>query len=230
MRTVSRNLRLILPALIALAAATARAQQPAVRLGAAPLYADATGDLGLYLGPGYGAAAELHWRQSRGAVGLRFDFAYRRFAPATRARPWPGAIPLYIQTGAHILTVLGGPEVTLERGRSSVSLAAALGVASRVTSSALDLPTDSARFFRGTTFSGLAPAGEAIAEALWRVASGNTPMWVGVSVGVLTMGDLDLVREENVPFGVISGAYLNPTPTPATFIGARAGVVIGLRD
>jgi hypothetical protein len=156
---------------------------------------------------------------------------FLRFPATTRERPLGGtsSIPLYISTGSSLWMVTAGPSLRVERGRLALALTAAAGVAQYANTSALRTVGDSARYERSASFGGLAGVVRGEGAGALRVGKRAAPVWLEAAGGWTGATRTDFVRETNITVGVISGAYLAPTPTALTWIGGRVGVVIGRR-
>jgi len=217
----------MVPALaLSLYTAAAAAQEHRIVVGAGPEIGWATGTLGTYLGPAVGAGASVRWHLS--PLSLRLDADYAQFLSTRVARPYPGTTAdVDIETTMRAFTVLGGPEVGMRMGRISARVTASAGVARSATTSTLSGLGDPTYYSRSTTFDDLTWALAAGGGTGVLISGGHTPVWVVVDGSYRRTGDVRIVREDALRSGVISGLYLPPTPTPASWVVVRLFVAIG---
>jgi hypothetical protein len=203
--------------------ATAQDQRLAL-VGRAEL-ARATESFGRYLGSGYGFSVGVVGR--RGIATLALDAQYLRFPPASRARPL-GSATVTITTGLRAIVLSAGPGLWLSRGRMSVGAGLAGGIARTTATSDVGGLGDPDRLSRGVVNNDLTWMASGTFGTAVRLARGSRPVTLEFGLGWATTGDLRLVREENLPIGVISGVYLPPTPTAGSWLTARLGLSVGL--
>ena len=188
------------------------------------------GTLGSYVGPGVGVGAAIRVPFGRSAFAISVGADYLDAGPTTDTRQWGGPTSPYsvtIATGTRVFALGAGPEADVERGPLRVGIGAGAGVAHVTNTSAVSGLYDLDPFARGTAHSGVTWMLSAGADARVRVAGNRTPVRLELSLRWLGMGPTGIVREDHLPVGQISGAYLYPTPTETRFLVARAGVAIG---
>lgn len=202
------------------------AAQGPVELAAGPAVTGPAGTLARYLGVGYGADLSLRLGPRR--VGLRVAGEYAWFPQATRARPFAGGTVM-LTTGLRVLQFTGGPEWRVGVGRLQAGVGAGVGVARYASTSAVSGIGDPDRFTRAVTYDDLAWAATAGAGLALRLGAARAPLAVRLEGRYARSGDLRIVREENLPTGVLSGVYLPPTPTPGARLTGSLLVVVPLR-
>lgn len=211
----------IAAALLAVAAPLAAQQRftggPVLR-AAHPL-----GTMGEYLdnAAGFGFAF-----QPPGALPLRVEAGLLRFATRTAARTYngQGTTPIDITSSARILLVVGGPQ--LSAGIAGLRIAAGLlgGAAHVSATGSTVLAGDPQQVQRANTYTTITWAG----GVRGAVALPLGPSELAIDVAWLRLGETEFLREYNLPIGVISGIYLNPTPYPPAFVTAGLSLRVAL--
>jgi len=216
---------------LALAAPLARAvsaQEPRVMVGAGPVYGRATGSLSPYVGGAWGAGGFVAFGPAQRMARLRIDADYVRFVPATAARPYRAALPVFITSGSQVFAATAGPEVRLPLGRVRVSAGAGAGFAASTNTGAVSGIGTDARFSGATAFSDLTLAYAGGGGVGLDLGGGRTSVWLDLSARYLGTGPTRWVREGNIPVGYISGVYLKPTRSPTTLVVYRLAVSVGV--
>lgn len=188
------------------------------------------GTIGSYVDPGVGVGAAVRVPLGRTAFALSVAADYLDAGPTTGTRQWGGPTSPYsvtIATGTRVFAFGAGPEADVERGPLRVGIGLGAGVAQVTNTSAVSGLYDLDPFARATAHSSVTWMLAAGADARLRVAGRQTPVRLELSLRWLGMGPTGMVREDHLPVGQISGAYLYPTPTETRFLVARAGVAIG---
>ncbi len=218
-----RVTRLILCAVVTILPAAAFAQAPPVLVGVGLSYAHATATLGEYVGGAYGAAAVV--RMPGRHFGARVDADFLSFPTTTSARPFLGTGPeVWISTSMKSFTLTVGPEARLSRGRFSAGVFGGVGLARFSNSSSLTGLSSDPRFGGAATFGDVTVAAQGGAIFGLEVGSGVT---MELAARYVVTGETSFVTEENLRAGVISGLYMVPTPTRASFFALRLGVFLG---
>jgi len=213
---------------LVVAASAVTAQGPRVHVGAGPIYVQPTGSLGRYVSGAHGLGGFAEFGPSTGALNLRVDGDFLRFAPNTSARPFRGSQPVFITTGSQIFTVTAGPEVRVGLGRLRMSAIAGGGFVSSTNTGAVTGIATPDRFSGATTFGDLTLAYAGGAGLGLRVGGGATPVWLDVSTRYVGTAPTRWVREGNLPVGYISGVYLQPTKSPTTLVAYQVSVSVGV--
>jgi hypothetical protein len=170
-----------------------------------------------YFVPGRGIAVSMRAAREGSPFVLTGDAEYLHFGDHTASKPYNGTGPaVAITSAADILLIGAGPGLVLRKGRFHAGVQAGAGVAY----------THAA----GRTASGTSPQNDranTYTTLTWQVQGGAA---LGVRLGgspgaarlelsgrVVHAGETDFLREYNLPVGVISGLYINPTPYAPTF-------------
>lgn len=174
--------------------------------GGAQFYAATPiGTMDDYFGTGTGFGLVLH-----GPKKLRFDGTWSHFGTTNVQRPLggSGSVNIGIGSSAEIITVLGGPELEmpLESFRLTFGGQAGLGYVQSTGSTVL--PGDPQKVQRSNTYGTFTYAAAGRFGIAHRLGSGR----VALGYAFVFMGEADFLTENNLPIGVISGIYLNPTP------------------
>ena len=171
---------------------------------AAPL-----GTMGDYFGRGAGFGMTL--RSGPGPVRWRIQTSYTRFNPHTVIRGYNGNdnMPIFLTSGATLMTVVAGPEVAARVGRTRLAAGAGAGLVHVLASGSTRFTGDPPLVNRSNTFSSVTWAGQLYASVGRRVSPAADILVEG---SVAQLGRTKFLREFNLPIGQISGMYLNPTP------------------
>jgi len=182
-----------------------------------------TGTMADYFGNGTGFGLTLS--RPTGPVMLRIDAVWTRFGERTVTRQLNGAgPPIGITSSGNFLTALAGPEGELRLGGWRGGLAAQGGLGYVQSTGSTILPGDPAQVQRSNTYSTFTWAVSAGASLAHRVGSGR----LSLAYSVVQIGKSDFLREYNLPIGVISGIYLNPTPYPPLYTTASLALTFPL--
>ncbi len=203
---------------------SAAAQESRTHIGAGPVYVQATGSLANYLAGGYGLGAFVIVGPESRPLKLRIDAEYLWFPSTTRNRPYTLTTPAIITTGSGIFTAAAGPRLRIELGRVQLSAALGAGIARLSNTGSVSLGIGS-NVNRATTFSNLTYALSAGPEASLRLGNG-APVRLALSARYLFIGSSPWLREGNLPVGIISGAYLNPTWSVAAMWVYRLSITV----
>jgi len=215
--------RLVGCAAVTLLPAAALAQAPSLLSGVGLSYAHATATLGDYIGGGYGVTAAV--RIAGRHFGVRLDADFLRFPSTTRSRPFLGTGPMVeITTGMRVFTLAIGPEAHVSAGRFSAGVFGSAGLAQFANTSSLTGLGDDPRFARSETFGDLTAAVHGGAVFDLEVGSHVTMELVA---RYTVTGETGFTREVNLRYGVLSGLYMVPTPTRASFFTLRLGMFFG---
>lgn len=182
-------------------------------------YGAPAGTMGDYLGPARGLGATM--RAVRAGSALRFagDVEVLNFAQRTVTRPYAGSGPdIDITSSAEVLLLGAGPELGFGAGRFDFAVQAGLGgayVHAAGQTSGLGTSPQNERGNTFTTFTWQVQGGVALG---YRLGSGTRAPRAALAGRVVQAGTTDFLREYNLPIGVISGLYPNPTPYAPRFV------------
>ena len=211
--------------LLALAAGSAQAQSargwtaaPGARAGFA------LGTMAEYLGTGYGMG--IAFRGPPRPLRFHGDVALTRFGARTVHRRLNGTGPFIgITSNASVITMVAGPEAGLDLGGWRLGFGWDAGVTHVQSTGSTILAGDPSQVLRSNTYG----------STTWAVAvraSGSHALSRQVALNaeasVTYLGQVDFLREYNLPIGVISGIYLYPTPYRPRFASAAISLVVGL--
>ena len=216
----------ILPALALLLPAAPLAAQSRVAFTATPAIAVGfpAGTMAGYLGAAAGIALGI--RRGEGVVRLRGDLTWMHFGSRSISRAYNGTGPaIGITSSANVMLAMGGPELSLRRGRMRAALGIEGGAAHVLATGSTVLPGDPAQVNRSNTYATLTWAAKARTAVSLRV---GRRMDIVVEGAVVQLGKTEFLREYNLPIGVISGIYLNPAPYKPTFVYISAGLAVPL--
>jgi len=194
-----------------------------------PRFASATGTLGTYLNGGYGFGARIRSLAPGRRIGLRVDGEFLAFGERTVVRPYNGnGPPIGITTGSRIFMATAGPELRRGWRRLGAAVGVGAGAAYFSNTGAVDGLGDPDRFRRANSYGHITWALRGGAGAGVRL--GRSPQSARLELGAqfVRSGPAPYLREYNLPFGVISGIYLYPTPVHPTFVVYSIGVSAGL--
>jgi len=194
-----------------------------------PRFASAQGTLGIYLKGGYGFGARIHSLAPGRLIGLRVDGEFLTFGARTVVRPYNGnGPPIGITTGSRIFMATAGPELRRGWRRLGASIGVGAGVAYFSNTGAVDGLGDPDRFRRANSYGHVTWALRGGAGASLRL--GRSPQSARLELGAqfVQSGPSPYLREYNLPYGVISGIYLYPTPVRPSFTVLSLGISTGL--
>lgn len=174
---------------------------------------------------GHGAGFGLALAPSSGPLSLRIDASWTRFGERTVTRQLNGSgPPIGITSSASIIQLLAGPEGALRLGGWRITAATQAGVGYVLSTGSTILPGDPAQVQRSNTYTTVTWALAAGAGVGRRVGSGT----LSLGAAAVQLGEADFLREYNLPIGVISGIYLNPTPYAPLFTTLSATLTFPL--
>ena len=163
---------------------------------------------------GHGAGFGLALAPSSGPLSLRIDASWTRFGERTVTRQLNGSgPPIDITSSANIIQALIGPEGALQLGGWRLTAATQAGAGYVLSTGSTILPGDPLLLNRSNTYTTLTWALSARAGVARRAGSGM----ISLGAAAVQLGEADFLREYNLPIGVISGIYLNPTPYAPLF-------------
>ncbi len=188
-----------------------------VQGGGGMRYAIPVATMSGYLGQGQGLAASLWAIRSGSPLRLSGDAEYLRFGDHTVLRPYNGTGPAVAITSAADILLLGlGPGVAVRVGRLEGGLHAGTGAAYARSAARTAIGT-SPQNQRGNTYTTLTWQVQGGASAAVRLAAGPRAARLALAGRIVHLGTTKFLRETNLPIGVISGLYANPTPYAPTF-------------
>jgi hypothetical protein len=219
--------RALVPVLVLLAAPALRAQDAAPpsprprewtwQGGGGIRYTVPMSTMSEYFVPGRGVAVAMRAGRPGTPWRLAADAEYLRFGDHTVYKPYNGTGPAVAITSAADILVLGaGPGLALRGGRLDAGLTVGVGVAYTHASGRTAIGT-SPQNDRGNTYTTLTWQVQGGAALGCRLGSSPTAARLELSGRVVHAGETDFLREYNLPVGVISGLYINPTPYAPTF-------------
>ena len=213
----------VLAAVVAIANSTLLPAQNRWSGGPEVLYAAPLKTMSDYFGNGAGFGLSL--APSSGPLSLRIDASWTRFGDRTVTRQLNGSgPPIGITSSANIVQTMLGPEGALQLGGWRVTAATQAGAGYVLSTGSTILPGDPARLQRSTTYTTLTWALAARAGVAHRLGSGS----LALGVSAMQLGEADFLREYNLPIGIISGIYLNPTPYAPLFVTLSAALTFPL--
>ncbi len=170
-----------------------------------------------YFVPGRGIAVSARAVRAGGALVLAGDAEYLRFGDHTVEKPYNGTGPaVAITSAADILLIGAGPGLALRKGRVDAAVQAGAGVAYTHASGRTTIGT-SPQNDRANTYTTLTWQVQGGAALGLRLGASPEAARLELSGRVVHAGETDFLREYNLPVGVISGLYINPTPYAPTF-------------
>jgi hypothetical protein len=185
---------------------------PRWRIGIGALAAHAVGTMGDYLAGACGVVATARF-EAGPRLSARADAELVRFLPRTVRRRYEGSgPPIDIATGSSLVLVTAGPELRARAGRASAGVRVGVGAAAfsnRGSTSGLD---SSVQTVRAATFSTLTWAAQAGLALALRLAAPPSAVRLEASIRLVAAGRTAFLREYNLPVGIISGLYPQPTP------------------
>jgi hypothetical protein len=200
----------------------------ALRGGVSVSSASALGTMATYFEHSLGFGITVR-RDGGGLVNLRGDAEFLDFSEVTLSRLYNGAGPsLLITSGAAIVLLTGGAELRRALGRVETALSAGVGAAYIHFTGAVDSLGTSAQNRRSGTFTTLTWQAQAGAAVALRLSRSPAAPRIELSARLVQAGTTDLLREYNLPVGVISGLYANPTPFAPTFAIMALGMTARL--
>lgn len=179
--------------------------------GGAQFYAATpVGTMDDYFSTGTGFGLVLH-----GPKKLRFDGTWTHFGTTTVQRPLggSGSVNVGIGSSAEIITVLAGPELEMPLETFRLTAAGQGGLGYVQSTGSTILPGDPQQVQRSNTYGTFTYSLAGRFGISHRLGSGR----VALGYAFVFMGESDFLREYNLPIGVISGIYLNPTPYNPVF-------------
>jgi len=181
-----------------------------------------------YFGYGTGLAASLRAFRTGSPLRLVGDIEYLHFGDHTVYRPYNGTGPAVAITSAADIMLLGvGPALALRAGGFDGVLQVGAGGAytHSAAQTAIGTSPQNQRGNTYTTFTWQLQGGVAVGL---RLAATERAPRLELSGRVVHAGTTAFLREYNLPVGVISGLYANPTPYAPTFALAALTVTAPL--
>ena len=177
-----------------------------------------------YFGNGAGFGVTLK-PPSAAPLSLSFETSWTRFGDRTVTRQLNGSgPPIGITSSANIVQMLAGPEAALRLAGWQLGAATLGGAGYVMSTGSTILPGDPAQVQRSNTYTTLTWALSARLSVAHRVGSGL----LSLGAAAVQIGEADFLREYNLPIGIISGIYLNPTPYAPLFTTLSATLTFPL--